>query len=289
MRLYLRVIVGLISIVCPVLCPASCVRHRVACVVLPPSVERGEASVGASAFPVPLGIDNAADGGFVRPAPAPAKAISVGTGGKFGSNFIGLRSASLTRRMAASHVQLRLPRLRYSLALGKSGSNVAGLRSASLTRRLARLAPALAKAISVGMEKFGSNIVGLRLASLTRRMAASHVQLRLPRRRYSSALGNSGLNVAGLRSASLTRRMAACTSSSGSREGNILWSWESSAPTPLGFALCIVGQMVSLASPSRIPGGPFVSGDSPAASGSGSHGGALRWSQGRVALASQRR
>ena len=79
-----------------------------ACVDLPPSVDRGEASVGVSAFLVPLGIDNAADGGFARPVPAPAKAISVGSE-KFSSNVVGLRSALLMRRIAASRVQFGSP------------------------------------------------------------------------------------------------------------------------------------------------------------------------------------
>ena len=162
-----------------------------ACVDLPPSVDRGEASVGVSAFLVPLGIDNAADGGFARPAPAPTTAISVGTG-EFCSNVVGLHWASLPRRMAASHVQLRLPRRRYPLeresyartSLGFARHRLCGgwrLRTSSSSSRegdvrwlwespartlqglaprrerggwrLARLATALAKARSVGSGK----------------------------------------------------------------------------------------------------------------------------------------
>ena len=94
-----------------------------------------------------LGVVNAADGGFARPAPAPTKAMSIGAG-KFCSNVVGLhrrrkhggwrlRTCSgshegdtrwstkvrLERRwaslgfvygpMAASHVQLRLPQRRF--------------------------------------------------------------------------------------------------------------------------------------------------------------------------------
>ena len=148
------------------MCPASCVRHCGACVDLPPSVDRGEASVGVSAFLVPLGIDNAADGGFARPAPAPTKAISVGVG-KFCSNVAGLRSASLTRRMAASHVQLRLPRRRYPLERDRSARTSLGFarRRNAADSGFARPAPAPTKAISVGTGKFGSNVVA---------MAASH-------------------------------------------------------------------------------------------------------------------
>ena len=117
---------GIVSgIVCPVLGPASGVRHCVACVDPSPSIDRGEASVGVSAFLVPLGIDNEAGGGFARPAPAPTKAISIGTG-KFGLNVVGLRSAPLTRRMAASHVQLRLPRRRYPLGRESSARTSLG-------------------------------------------------------------------------------------------------------------------------------------------------------------------